>query len=264
MGMLELLLSSRNPHKTNLSRISTIVLALLMLIPISLASAWNSPCRHKRYDLFGQRCLFGWSMVQVASSNLPSACSDSQIGYIGWNLMQRCTTPVQSAELTLTTYNVTRSPGTLTFELVTPTSHTWTEMVLILATARDLATTTATLTNGESPQTTFGGSGNMQPSNAIGAYFQRYTAIMAAPSIATIGVRISGGCLVGTNISFNDSENSGSVASSDPDLIFYTGPGATAITLSTLTANTGSTTPYPLLAALIGLTAAALVWIRRR
>ena len=247
----------------NLSRISAIVLALLMLIPVSLASAGTHRTATKDTTcLAGGVCSDGYG-VQVASSNLPSACSDSQIGYIGWNL-STLTTPVQSAELTLTTYNVTGSPGALTFELVTPASHTWTEDGSDPGYGTVIATTTATLTNGTSPQTvTFGGSGNTAAANAMGAYFQDIRD-NGAPSIATIGVRISGGCLVGTNISFNDSENSGSVASSDPDLIFYTGPGATAVTLASLTAASAPAAPLALFAGVIGLAALALVWMRRK
>lgn len=248
-----------------LSRLSIFLLALLIMVPVSLANAGTFRTATKDTTcLAGGTCADGYG-IQIVSSNIPTSCSDSQISYIGWNLSTLSTT-IQSAELTLKTYSVSGSPpdGPLTFELVTPASHSWTEDGSDPGYGTVIATTTATLTDGMSMQTvTFGGSENTVGANAIGAYFQAIRND-GAPSIATIGIRISGGCTTSTSISFNDSENTGSVASSDPDLILYTGANATAITLSTLTASAGSTPSLPLLAALIGLTAAALVWIRRR
>jgi len=247
-----------------LSRLSVILLALLIMIPASLTSAGTLRTATKDTTCqAGSTCADGFG-VQIVSSNIPSACSDSQIGYVGWNLSS-ISTAIQSAELTLKTYNVSGAPGgALTFELVTPASHSWTEGGSDPGYGTVIATTTATLSDGVATQSvTFGGSGNTAAANAIGVYFEALRT-GGAPADSTIGIRISGGCTTSTSISFNDSENTGSVASSDPDLIFYTGPGATAITLTALSAVSGPAAPYALLATVIGLAALALVWIRRR
>lgn len=66
-------------------------------------------------------------------------------------------------------------------------------------------------------------------------------------------------CTVFANIQFDAKEKSGGTV---PALNLF---NPLAITLTTLSAaTTPSTTPYPLLAGVIGLAALALVWIRRR
>ena len=247
----------------NLSRLVILLLSFIALSPISFSHAGTLRTATKDTTCFPGGACGDTSGVQVASSILPSACSDSQIGYMGWNLSSIAVT-IQSATLTLQTYNVSGVPGgDVTFQLVTPNDHTWTENGSDPGYGTVIATTTATLVDGTATQTvTFGGSGNPTAANSVGAYFEGLRT-GTTPANATIGIRISGGCTLSTNISFNDSEDSGGMTSGDPDLLFYTGPGATALTLTSFsTARPG--TPYPLLAGLIGLFGLALIWMRRR
>ena len=195
--------------------------------------------------------------VTTTGSNIASPSCSGNVGYVAWDLgSEGLTATLASAKLTFTTYAVSAAPDAdLTFALVTPNNHTWTEGGTNPGNGTELATAVVRLSDGASAQQV------VFQSDALGAYFDGLKG-----GTASVGVVIKSGCTLSTVVNFEDTDRSGGVASNAPDLIFYTGPGATAVTLASLTA-TGAAVPfarYALFAAIIGMAAIALAWVRRR
>ena len=115
-------------HITHVSLSITVVVILVLASSlVALAGTFRSPSKDI-YCLVNGTCVNGFGITTNAS-NTAGPCNSTQVGYIGWNL-SGVTTALTSAKLTLTTTNVTGAPvGPLTFSLLVPGNHTWTEPI---------------------------------------------------------------------------------------------------------------------------------------
>ncbi len=216
-------------------------ICLIMIATVSMVQAGTDRTATKDTTCFlgSAQCADGFGVAPAAGNlgGTPSdPCIDSQLGYMAWDL-SGITQTIGSAELTLSTYNVTGISGPLTFELfaIEDASETWgpddvnppTEDTSV-GDSGVLATNTATLTPGTTPQTVvFGGAGNTVDADTLGNYFET----KRPATSATVGIRIADGCSLSTVINFEDANDAGGTGA-DPDLIMRTGTGFTAIEMS--------------------------------
>jgi hypothetical protein len=226
-------------NKRKYVKLFTLLMIPLILIPTItvVAGTYRSPSKDTYCDAQeGEWCDNGYG-VQAGSSGI-GACNPDQVGFIGWDLSS-VTQTIETAQLTLTTYDVSGVPpaGVIVFELFIPSTQSWSEDITQTspgASGSTLASTSVALTNGTNPQTVVFGGANINDAETLGAYFDG----LSTGSSATVGVRISGGCSLGTLVAFNDREDSGELpggaAATEPDLILFT---PTAVSLSSLNAS---------------------------
>ncbi|MBK8986879.1 MAG: hypothetical protein IPM39_12525 [Chloroflexi bacterium] len=237
-----------------------IFLALTLITAANVsAGTYRSPSKDTLCDAqVGSWCENGYG-VQTGSSGI-GACIPDQVSFIGWDLRD-VGGAIDSAQLTLTTYDVSGapSPGVIVFELFIPSTQDWTEDLdqpSPGASGTILASSSVALINGTNPQqVVFGGSADPAGATALGDYFD---GLRANPA-TTVGVRITAGCSQGTLVAFNDRENRGNLpggaAATEPDLILFT---PTAVSLSSLNAsgeNANSNVPVVLVIGALGIIA---------
>lgn len=177
----------------------------------------------------GGGCLNGFGLSTISQQ---SACDTQRVAFIGWDL-SGVTQIIGSAELVLTSYFISEaplSPTEVVFQLFSPSTQDWTEATT--SSPGDAGTTLATrrvvLVDGATPQTVvFGGSANEDDAEALGNYLDS----LRASGSATVGVRITGGCLENTVVNFNDREQSGGTAVAPPSLFLFT---PTAVSLQSV------------------------------
>lgn len=243
------------------------LLLAMFLLPATLVTAGTdrSPSKDTTCQV-GGACADNFG-IQPTGSNLPAPCSNGQLGYIGWDLSGVSGT-VSTAELTLTTYSVTgapASPTTVEFQLVEPNTQSWTENGNDPGlTGNVLATTSAILANGSSPQTvTFGGSSNPADATSLGTYFEG----LKGSGNATVGIRISGGCTLNTFVAFNDSENSGGLtggaAATEPDLILFSPTAIGSYSFRAGNSEVNVMAGLIAVALVVGLISALVLWRRK-
>ncbi|MCB8983277.1 MAG: hypothetical protein H6659_05620 [Ardenticatenaceae bacterium] len=205
----------------------------------AFAGTFRSPAKDTMCSAeAGTWCANGYG-VQAVSSGI-YACIPDQVGFVGWDLSS-VTETIGSAQVSLTTYDVSGAPQPptgLVFELFVPASQDWTESIDQASPGSSgaiLASTTIALANGSEPQTVvFGGSSKPTDAATLGAYFES----IKTTGPATVGVRISGGCLLGTVVAFNDREDTGNLpggaAATEANLILFS---PTAVSVSSLSAS---------------------------
>lgn len=228
------------------------ILTLILSTGVLAAGTTRSPSKDTLCLKNGQ--CHDAAEINITGSMTPAPCSNSQVGYIGWDL-SAVSTAISTAQLALTTQSVTGLPedGLVTFQLVKPAHHTWSENGTdpgfsdLTSPENVLATTSIVLTT-PPQQVVFGGVANPADASTLGAHFDS----LRSSGAATVGVRISNGCTLSTNVVFEDSEGATTPPPGEPDLMVY-GPNAVAV--SALSA--ARTAPaWPLYA---GLGAAALI-----
>ncbi len=225
---------------------------LLVLSGIVVAGTKRSPTLDT--TCANGSCTSSAELVVSTNKGLGLTCTVvDAISYIKWDLTANAGDTIAHAQLTLTSSPTdgiyTSDSGTYTFALVEPNNHTWTAGGSDPGYGNVLATSAATaITPG-------GGESVGFQSDALGAYFNSLKG-----GTASVGVIMTDGCESFGSIALFEDDGS----TNEPDLIFYTGPGATAITLASLTAASAPAAPLALFAGVIGLAALALVWMRRR
>jgi hypothetical protein len=244
------------------------ILFLMTTAAVVMAGTYFSPSKDIMCDAeAGSWCENGFG-IQAGSSGI-GACIPDQVGFIGWD-MSNIGDEISSAQLTLTTYDVSGVPpgGTITFELFVPSTQDWTEdgsQPSPGGAGTAIASTSVALANGTAPQNVvFGGNADPADADALGVYFES----LRASGVATVGVRISSGCSLGTLVAFNDREDSGELPggadATEPDLIFFT---PTAVSLGSINAvgqvqNGAGVALF--IAALLLLGTGTVVYYRRR
>lgn len=244
-------------------RLCVLFVVVLMLPSFAMAGTSRSPAKDTTCMAnAGGACGNGFGITPQSSLNPGGSCVVMQISLIGWDLAA-LSGPITSAELTLTTYNVSGAPTgvPVEFELFAPVSHDWTEDGQSPGSSgTTLATTAVLLTNGQTPQTViFGGSANPGDADTLGAHFES----LRTTGSATVGVRITDGCSPSTIVFFNDREDTGELPggaeATEPDLLLFT---PTAVNLQNFRATTGQPATWLLL--VVGIVAAAFSfkWVR--
>jgi len=239
------------------------ILTLVLTTGVLAAGTMRSPSKDT-FCLKNGQCYEAFE-VNITGSNTPAPCSNSQVGYIGWDL-SAVSSAVSTAQLTLTTQSVTGLPedSTVTFQLVNPASHAWTEDgtdpgFLDLTNPENVLATTSIVLTTPPQQVVFGGVANPADAVKLGAHFE----VLRSSGAATVGVRISNGCTLSTNVVFEDSEGETTPPAGEPDLMIY-GPNVVAVS-SLSAARTASAWPlYAGLGAVALILVAGLAINRRR
>ena len=184
----------------------------------------------------------------------------SWVGYFDWDLSSETRT-WQSASLKLTAYQHSGGNPPYTFTLYGVSDTSWTESNSQADPGFDSGTVLATATDDLSDnEVEFKDDGN----NTMGTYFTNKKGGHAAVAVA-----ITGGCgsVGGPTVTFEDHEGHGGSApqsGNEADLIFWTGSGATVVTLHSMSSQTFNWPLYAGLAALAALVLAALGFGVRR
>jgi hypothetical protein len=249
-----------------IKRVSLWTTAVVITAVVSSLVAFAGQFRSPSKDIYclvpgagggGNVCYDGYG-IQTNGTGI-GVCNSTMVGYIGWDL-GGVATEIRSAKLTLTATSVTGAPANppspLTFSLLVPGNHTWTEPTSPSGGGTDpgvgavIATGTATLSDGTASQSvTFGGPGDTVAADALGDYFEDLRSGID-PANSTIAVRISGGCTASSLVRFAERGSAG-----EADLVFYPQDGATAVTLSTF----ASADPMPNRPLIAGLAALAAI-----
>ncbi len=230
---------------------ATLLIVLIVFAGVVTAGTKRSPSKDTTCDGIG--CDNATELALNSTAGFGATCVTDIISYIAWDLTANAGDTLASAKLTLTTSPTdavyTSDAGTYTFALVQPNNHTWTTTGSDPGFGSELATSSSvSVSSGGGEQVVF-------QSDALGAYFNSLKG-----GIASVGVVIKSGCeTIGSTVLIEDAGST-----NEPDLIFYTGPGATAVTLASLTAASAPATPLALFAGVMGLAALALVWMRRK
>ena len=199
-------------------------------------------------------CYNNYGVYVEASGSPGGGCSATYVGYIGWDLSSQSDT-WQSAELKLYAYKTSGGGPSYTFTLYPASNDTWSETGTNPGynSSINLGTATVDLSNASAS--------NMIlvdfTSNDLGTYF-----LNKKGHEATIAVVMTNGCgNVNGSVWFEDREGSGSTllasgnrskdghdisvieSANEPDLIFWTGKGATAVSVSSLNAHSGPNWP---------------------
>jgi len=214
------------------------------------AGTYRSPSKDAACD--GSNCYDNFGL-EVQSSGSPGGgpCSVVYYSYIGWDLTSETGT-WQSASLKLTAYDITGGEAPFTFKLYPVNNDTWTEGGADPGydESTELASVTDDLTDNEIEF-------KDDASNTLGTYF-----LNKKGSVASVALVMTDGCgTISGDVKFEDIEGTGGSApqsANEADLIFWTGSGATAVSLSSLNAN-GATPNWPLYAGLAALAALVLV-----
>ncbi len=239
------------------------VLCLALISTVSTVMGqgqFRSPTKDTACDPLD--CSDNLNLITQTGQDINGNCTvPNLVSYVGWNL-SGVADSIGSASLTLTTTTdgLGTEPGTYDFTLVEPTNHAWTVNGSNPGFGAEIDSVTGVvITGADGQQVTF-------TSDALGAYFEGLR-IGADPTNATIGIVLTGGCapVGGSIVSFED-EEVGFVDAGEPDLIFFPGPGATAVSLSETGAASDGLNPSVLFggAALLVATAWALLSLRNR
>ncbi len=241
-------------------RITVLIVLLLSAIATSIFAAVSNPA-----DTYVRTTSGGTAFGTTDSSNLQlnsgglGSCDATDTIYLRWNLSGIDDVVGPTSTLKLTS-NDAQAGNTGSVSLYKVVDDSWSETTLTnntpAPTLGSLIVSVSIPTT--SPGTiTFTGQNLADYLNETTTFVNGTTDTTAGDDVVSFALRITG-CTGFTNsVRFDAKDGSGTA----PTLDLF---NPTAITLSTLTATAGSATPYPLLAALIGLTAAALVWMRRR
>ena len=232
---------------------------LTITVVLTVASAVHSAASNPA-DTYTQSTASDTQFGTTDSDNLKAGCSNgnaTSIIYLQWNLTGISQPIGPDTKLMLNVSQVV--PGSSgSIKLWKVSDDTWNEATLTWsnrpANGAEIASSSIPVGTG---LLTFTGQALADYTNEETSFTDGSVDTNTGDDTVSFAIGIEA-CSPFANIQFDSKEKSGGPA---PALNLF---NPTAITLSTLTANTGSTTPYPLLAALIGLTAAALVWIRRR
>ena len=203
----------------------------------------------------GGSCYDNYGVYLQASNNLAGSCVPTYVGYIGWDLTSESRT-WQSASLKLRHYKTTGGENPFTFKIYPANNDTWTEDGTDPGydDTQELATA-----DYNDPNTTLTFS-----SDALGTYF-----LNKKGGLASIAVVMTDGCgPVSGTVEFEDMEGSGHTlaptSANEPDLIFWTGSGATAVTLHSMDSQTINWPLYVGLVALFALVVAGVGFGVRR
>ena len=248
-----------------------LILIVTLLLPVGLvfAGTFRSPDKDTTCD--ASNCFDGFGISTLGSQNIasPGSCLPDQAGLIGWTLaVDETTYPIASAILTMTVQSQDDSgtfvttPGTYDFALVTPNNHTWAANGPNPGYGAVIATSTGNVISAGGEKVVFNAD-----VNGLGGYFAGLNIDVANPAPATVGIIMTNGCTAPSHtVVFQDNDPVGFTGADEPDLVFYPGPGATAVSLSETGTSAGGLNPSVLFggAALLVATAWALISLRNR
>jgi len=244
-------------RKRLLSLVIPIMVVLLSATTI-WAGTYRTPDKDTACDV-GGTCWNDSGIYLDTSGQISGGCSTTPnwVGYVDWDLTSENRT-WNSASLKLTAYRYSGGTQPYTFKLYAVSDTSWTESNSQTDPGYDAntvlgtATVDLTATNGV---VEFKDDNN----NTLGTYFSSKKGGQASIAVALTGGCGSAGSVI---VQFEDREGHGGSAptsANEPDLVFWTGSGATAVSLSSVGAETGVN--WLLIAGLFALAAMAVVGI---
>ena len=230
------------------------IFVAILLVASVFAGTYRAPDKDTTCAVGGS-CYDNYGVYLEGSGSPAGGCTSKYVGYIGWDLSSETRT-WQSAVLKLWAYNTSGGGPTYTFTLYPANSDNWT------VDGADPGYDSATVLATASADLSSASSNNMVEvvftSDDLGDYF-----LNKKGQEATLAVVMTDGCgSVSGSVWFEDANGTGGTApqsGNEPDLIFYTGGDATAVSVSSVNANSGP--DWPMIAGLVALALAAVAGI---